>query len=339
MPNQKETLFPYLKKYGRHSTAYTSLEPEMEYFVVEGLGYIAYISFKHWFWARSERKIVLADPLCDVKNYQKILHLFLKKYPNVIFVQSSKQMAEALHQGEFHHEKFQINQFGVETEIPLHDFNLKGKHRAKLRQWQNKCKREGVSVKEQPIDECENIDEIKLLSKQWLSKKSGKKKGGEFSFLVRPLRFEREPDVRYFWAYKDNQLIALATFDPMYSDGEVVGYYHNIDRLNASAPHGASASIILEAITVFRKEGKKFVSLGMSPLYLYGGARQEMNHNKFTRKAFFYAYEKLNFIYPFKGNYSHKSKFNGVKKFVYISSTKGTSLWQVFVMMKAIKMI
>ena len=329
MASNKTEILPYLKQYGRYSMAYTSLEPEMEYFVVEDIGYIAYISFKHWFWARQERKIVLADPFCDVANYQKLIQLFLKKYPNTIFVQSSKAMAEVLKQ-----ENLQINQFGIETEIPLKDFSLKGKHRAKLRQWQNKCKREGVLIKEQPISECENMSEIEALSKQWLKNK----KGEEFGFLVRPLRFEEEFDVRYFWAYKGDKLIAMATFDPLYSGGEVVGYYHNIDRLSASAPHGTSASIILEAINTFVAEGKDLVSLGMSPLYLRGGAKHEINHNKFTRKAFWYAFEKLNFIYPFKGNASHKKKFNGNKRFVYISSTRGTGLWQVFVMMKAIKM-
>ena len=310
--------------------AYTSLEPEMEYFIVDGLGYIAYISFKHWFWARSERKIVLADPFCDVSNYQNLLQLFLEKYPNTVFVQSSKKMAEVLCGLGL-----QVNQFGIETEIPIAGFSLKGKHRAKLRQWQNKCKREGVIISELPIDECQNLDEIKSLSKQWLSKKNG----SEFSFLVRPLRFESEQGVRYFWAYQNEKLIALATFDPMYSDGKVIGYYHNIDRLGASAPHGTSASIILHAIEVFAEEGVDFVSLGMSPLYLRGGAKHEMNHHKFTRKAFWYAFENLNFIYPFKGNASHKNKFNGDKKFVYISSAKGTGLWQIFVMLKAIKMI
>ena len=329
MPLDKAQILPYLKQYGKYSMAYTSLEPEMEYFVVEGLGYIAYISFKHWFWARDERKIVLADPLCNEANYQKIIQLFLKKYPNTIFVQSSKMMAEVLKK-----ENLQINQFGIETEIPLANFSLKGKHRAKLRQWQNKCKREGVLIEEQAINECTNMAEIKALSKQWLKGK----KSEEFSFLVRPLRFEQEPDVRYFWAYKGEKLIALATFDPLYSNGEVVGYYHNIDRLDASAPHGTSASVVLEAMKVFAAEGKDLVSLGMSPLYLRGGAKHEINHNKFTRKAFWYAFEKLNFIYPFKGNASHKKKFNGDKRFVYISSTKGTGLWQIFVMMKAIKM-
>lgn len=330
MSDQKQKILPYLERYGSHSMAYTSLEPDMEYFIVDGLGYIAYISFKHWFWARNERKIVLADPFCNNKNYQNILQLFLEKYPNTIFVQSSKEMVSVLNQLGL-----QINQFGIETEIPLEGFNLKGKHRAKLRQWQNKCKREGVVISELSIDECENIDEIKALSKQWLSKKGG----DEFSFLVRPLRFEKENGVRYFWAYKDEKLIALATFDPMYSDGQVVGYYHNIDRLDASAPHGTSVSIILHAINIFAEEGVDLVSLGMSPLYLRGGASHEINHHKFTRKAFWYAFENLNFIYPFKGNASHKNKFNGNKKFVYISSTRGTGLWQIFVMMKAIKMI
>ncbi len=329
MPLDKAEILPYLKQYGKYSMAYTSLEPEMEYFVVEGIGYMAYISFKHWFWARQERKVVLADPLCDVENYQKIIKRFLKKYPNTFFVQSSKAMAEVLKQ-----EGLQINQFGIETEISIKGFSLKGKQRAKLRQWQNKCKREGVVIKEQAINECTNMAEIEALSKQWLKGK----KGEEFSFLVRPLRFKKESDVRYFWAYKGEKLIALATFDPLYANGKVFGYYHNIDRLDASAPHGTSASVVLEAINVFAGEGKDLVSLGMSPLYLRGGAQHEINHNKFTRKAFWYAFEKLNFIYPFKGNASHKKKFNGDKRFVYISSTRGTGLWQIFVMMKAIKM-
>lgn len=310
--------------------AYTSLEPMMEYFVVDEVGYIAYISYKHWLWTRKERQIVLADPVCDKKNYKKIIQLFLKKHPNVMFVQGSRELAEVLNQ-----EGLQVNLFGIETEIPLVDFDLKGKHRAKLRQWRNKCQREGVLIKEQAIDECEDLDEIKLLSSQWLSTKGG----DDLGFLVRPLRFEKEKDVRYFWAYKDEKLVALATFDPIYSDGKVVAYYHNIDRMLDSAPHGTSAAIVLHAIEAFKQEGVEMVSLGMSPLYLQKGLALELNYHKFTRKSFWYAFDNLNFIYPFQGNLSHKNKFNGIKKPIYISSTNGTGLWQVFVMMKAIGMI
>jgi len=311
--------------------AYSSLEPSLEYFLVDGLGYIAFKRFKHWFWANKERTLVLADPVCAPGNTLELLNQFLDKYPDSIFIQCSRFFAEVLDK-----KGFKVNQFGIETDLLTNDFDLAGKARAKLRQWKNKCQREGVSIIEKPISEFTDQDEIIALSKQWLEKKGGK----EYSFLVRPLRYQNEKDVRYFWAYltdSHNQrvkLIGFAVFDPIYSNGKVIGYYHNIDRIDDSAPHGTSVSIVLYALELFKAEGLQKISLGMSPLYLQRGLSSELNFNMFTRKAFWYAFDKLNFIYPFKGNASHKKKFNGKQTPVYFSSTKGTSLWQVFVMIK-----
>ncbi len=310
--------------------AYTSLEPQMEYFIIEDVGYIAYISFKHWLFAWKERKVVLADPICDPQNYQSIISAFIKKYPNVIFVQSSKSTASVLDKLGY-----QVNLFGIENEIPLADFTLQGKARAKLRQWHNKCVREGVVVKEFCISNCDNLEEVKALSTAWL-----KNKGGDgLVFLVRPFRFEKEKDVRYFWAYQNEKLIGFALFDPIYQDNKIIGYYHNIDRIAESAPHGTSATILLDAIEVFRQEGVEKLSLGMSPLYVPNGLKNEFNYHPFTRKAFRYAFEKLNFLYSFKGNLTHKKKFAGLQEPIYISSTNGTGLREVFVMMKAIGML
>ncbi len=310
--------------------AYTSLEPQMEYFIVEGVGYIAYISFKHWFFAWKERKVVLADPVCDPQNYQSIITAFIKKYPNVIFVQASKPTASILDKLGY-----QVNLFGIENEIPLADFSLQGKPRAKLRQWRNKCVREGVTVKEGCISVCDNLDEVKALSTAWLKNKGG----DDLGFLVRPFRFEKEKDVRYFWATQNDKLMGFALFDPMYRDNKIIGYYHNIDRIAEGAPHGTSATILLNAIEVFKQEGVEKVSLGMSPLYVPNGLKNEFNYHPFTRKAFRYAFEKLNFLYSFKGNLTHKKKFAGLQEPIYISSTNGTGLREVFVMMKAIGMI
>lgn len=310
--------------------AYTSLEPQMEHFELEGKGYIAYISFRHWFWAWQERKIVLSDPVCSSENTQEIVEAFVEEHPNVTFVAISSKLGKTLKSLGY-----QVNQFGIDTEIPINAFSLAGKSRAKLRQWKNKCMREGVVVKEQLINDFSNQSEIKQLSDNWLKKKGG----SEYSFLVRPLRFHNEEGVRYFWAYKGDELVALAVFDPIYKAGKVVAYYHNMDRMNDNAPHGTSAFIILSAIDVFKDEGVDFISLGMSPLCLQRGMENELEgFNKYTRKSFWYAFDKLNFLYPFRGNASHKNKFNGVQYPVYISSTKGTGLKEVFVMMKAIGM-
>ena len=330
MSSIKADLIPYLEKYGSHCMAYTSLEPTLECFLVDDLGYVAFKRFKHWFWAMKERVIVLADPVCAPEDMLELLNKFLEKYPNSIFVQSSRFFAEVLDK-----KGFQVNQFGIETDLPTANFDLAGKARAKLRQWRNKCQREGVEIVEKPIEECTNHDEIQALSQRWLEKKGG----SEYSFLVRPLRNHNEKDVRYFWAYtKDGgrqKLIGLAVFDPIYRNKKVIGYYHNIDRIDDVAPHGTSVSIVLHAMEVFKQEGVGKVSLGMSPLCLQRGLSSELNFNMFTRKSLWYAFEKLNFIYPFKGNATHKKKFNGKQTPVYFSSTKGTSLWQVLVMTKS----
>jgi phosphatidylglycerol lysyltransferase len=330
MSVSKDDLFPYLQQYGSHCMAYSSLEPQMEYFMVDGVGYIAYIPYEHWLWAWKERKIVLADPVCALDKYSEIISAFIKKYPNVIFVQSSKNTASVLNELGY-----QVNLFGVENKILLADFSLEGKQRAKLRQWKNKCVREGVTVEESCIDDCNNIEEIKSLSDAWLKNKGG----NGLSFLVRPFRAEKEKDVRYFWAYQNNKLIGMALFDPIYRDGKVIGYYHNIDRIVDEAPHGTSATILLNAINIFLQEGVKVVSLGMSPMFVPNGLKNEFNYHPFTRKAFRYAYEKLNFLYSFKGNLSHKKKFGVQQEPIYISSTNGTGLGEVFVMMKAIGMV
>ena len=331
MSSSKADIIPYLEKYGRHCMAYTSLEPSLEYFLLDGLGYIAFKRFKHWFWAFQERIIVLADPVCAAEDTLELLNQFLANYPNAIFVQSSRLFAEVLDK-----KKFQVNQFGIETDLPTANFELAGKARAKLRQWRNKCQREGVIIVEQPISECSNHDEVKALSQRWLDRKGGE----ELSILVRPLRYENEKDVRYFWAYIPTQngqkLIGLAVFDPIYTDQKVSGYYHNIVRIDDSAPHGTSVSIVLHALDVFKQEDVEKISLGMSPMYLQRGLSSELNFNLFTRKSFWYAYEKLNHLYPFKGNASHKNKFNGEQTPIYFSSTKGTNLWQVLVMLKAV---
>ncbi len=313
--------------------AYTSLEPTLEYFLVDGLGYIAFKRFRHWFWAVKERVIVLADPVCAPENTLELLNRFLVKYSSPIFVQSSRMFAEVLDK-----KGFQVNQFGVETDLLTADFELAGKARAKLRQWRNKCQREGVIIFEKPISQCTNQDEIRALSQCWLDKKGG----AEYSFLVRPLRYQSEKDTRYFWAYlpqgNGQKLIGFAVFDPIYFDQKIIGYYHNIDRIDASAPHGTSVSIVLHALEQFKQQGIDKISLGMSPLSLQRGFSSELNFNKFTRKSFWYAFEKLNHIYPFQGNASHKNKFNGEQTPVYISSTKGTNIWHVMVMMKGIGM-
>jgi len=324
--NNIEKLQPYFKKYGDSCIAYSGFQDNLEYFFIPDIGYISYLNFKHLIFSPRGRKIVLANPICAKENIRHLLEKFIEKYPRVMFIQISREVAVILDDIGY-----SINQFGVETEINIPSYDLKGKTKSSLRQWRNKCLREKVEVEEIDLAQCDEIKNIKVLSREWLKNKGGK----ELFFLNRPFLYEKETDSRCFIAKQNGKLIGISVFDPFYRDNKVLGYYHNIDRIVNDAPHGVSPFLILAALEVFRQEKVEILSLGMSPLYQLGA---EFNYNKISRKVLRYSYKNMNFLYPFKGNIAHKKKFSGEQKRVYFCSTTGNRLWEISILMKAIGM-
>lgn len=323
---KSETLSPYLQKYGSGCMSYSTLQEELRHFVLEGVGYIAYLPFKHFLWSIKGHRIVIGNPVCDPQNYSQILTAFLADSKRAIFVHINEECGDALASLGI-----QVNGFGIETELVCKDFNLAGKKRAKLRQWRNKCEREGVEIFERPISEFDSHATIEALSHAWLKAKGTR----EYGILSRPFSYGAEPDVRNFWASQNGKLIAMAVFDPIYQNNKVIGYYHNVDRILPEAPNGTGAFLIIEAMKQFEREGKSFVNLGMSPLFMIQ-SRPGHNKNQKTQRILKYTYKELNFIYPFQGNSSHKQKFAGNQSQVFIAATEGNTLRQVLILLKAL---
>jgi phosphatidylglycerol lysyltransferase len=319
-----DQITPYFKQYGDSCMAYSGLQEGLRYFFIKDIGYISYLRYQQPLFPSRGRIIVLANPVCAKENVHYLLEYFIKMHPKVMFIQISREIAVILDQ--LGH---QVNQFGIETEMAIQDYNLKGKTKSSLRQWRNKCRREKVEVEEIDLHQCNQIEEIKLLSAAWLQNKGRK----QLSFLNRPFLYQNESNTRCFVARQHNKLVGITVFDPLYRNNKVYGYYHNIDQIAESAPHGVSPYLIMEAMDVFRQEKVDVLSLGMSPLYQLGA---EFNYNKLSRKVLRFSYKKLNFLYPFKGNITHKKKFSGEQKRVYFCSTKGNNLWEIFILMKAI---
>lgn len=322
----EEQLRHYLTQHGISCMSYSTLQSELNHFVLDGIGYIAYLPFRHLFWSPKGHRIVIGNPVCAPEHYRTLLDAFLKETDKAIFVHISEQFGEDLTALGY-----QVNGFGIETDLLCDDFELGGKARSKLRQWRNKCEREGVNVVEKTIDSFEDQTVVRALSQAWLDDKGTR----EYGILSRPFSYTPEPDVRNFWAYQDGKLIAMAVFDPIYKSGKVIGYYHNVDRILPSAPNGCGAFMILEAMKVFQQENKALISLGMSPLFMIQSSPKHQKNQK-TQKILKYTYSNLNSIYPFQGNASHKQKFAGRQKQVYISSTQGNNLWEVLVLLKAL---
>lgn len=324
-PENPTLIWPHVKVYGDQCISYSIFQPGLKYFRVEGFGIIAYQSFRHWLLAPSGRQVVLGNPLCAEEHYQYITTKFLDKFPKSIFLQIEPRYAKVLHLLGY-----EVNCFGTETELPLKGFSFSGKARSKLRQWRNNCERKRVVVKEERLSVAD-LPAIVKLSDDWVKRRGGR----EFSFLTRPFLCQEERDVRFFTAYQEGRLVGFSLFDPMYRKGKVVGYYHNVDRIAEDAPHGTSAYIILKAMEVFQKEHVAIISLGLSPLFRL---REQYKHRKFTADALWFTYHKLNFLYPFQGNASHKKKFTGEQKPVFFSSTQGNSLRELFIILKVLRL-
>jgi phosphatidylglycerol lysyltransferase len=321
-----DLLSPYLKKFGDFPMAYSTLQPGMEYFIDESKGYIAYVTVRNPILAPKGKRLVLANPVCDQKDYLSIIKSFLAQGSSAIFCQIDERVAICLSKLGF-----KVNRFGTETDLDLLSWDTKGKDKAQVRHWVNKATKEGIEVFEESISKV-NQEDLKRVSENWLSRRGGH----ELSVLTRPLVYYPENDVRYFFGKRKNSLVGVVVFDPIYRNGEVVGYYHNMVRTLDSSPHGTTDLITIKAMEKFRQEGRHLFSFGMSPMSHLDG--EEFNSNKITSKIFRMLYMHGNFLYPFKGNEYHKSQYRGNKRKVYFSSTNNSGLVDVLAGMKGLGM-
>lgn len=101
-----EERISYFKQYGSHCIAYSTLQPGMKYFDIDGIGYVAYMN-------HGKTRFVLGDPICAEENKEKILEAALSEHKHTSFYQVSKSTAEILHK-KF---GFYMNVFGTETAI------------------------------------------------------------------------------------------------------------------------------------------------------------------------------------------------------------------------------
>jgi lysylphosphatidylglycerol synthetase-like protein (DUF2156 family) len=186
-------------RYGNFTMAYATLQPGLKYF--EGLGgYLAYdtslgITF------------VLGDPVAPPENYPALIKAFVEKYPMSCFCQVSRPVAEVLSGlGRY------VNEFGADIELELTDYNFDGPKKSKLRQAAHKVEREGYTIVERLSDEIDRYS-LESLSAAWRATKRVKH---EARFLVRPMTYEDEPDVRKFYLLDPaGEVASFVAFDPI----------------------------------------------------------------------------------------------------------------------------
>lgn len=321
----------FLRQYGVGSMAFSSLQPELKYFIHKDYGYMAFLYLRDLIWAPKGFNVILGDPICQPESFDRLLDAYLDEVgaENTAFVHLSHTIAEKLSKRGVN-----VNQMGVEHLIDLTSFDIKlpGSQFSHIRRWRNKSKKEGVEVKELPFDAI-NPGEFQAVNENWLSRKGG----SEYIGLTRPLRVEDKQDVRYFWAFKGERLIGFAFFDPMYRDGKIYGYIHNIARLDDTCPNGTNDLIILTAVEKMQQEGLEVVSLGLSPLA--GIEDKTLPCHKGISKILQFMFKNCEFVYPFKGNFFHKEKYRSRKEQTYLAILPNSNLYRLMGVFRTLKVL
>jgi lysylphosphatidylglycerol synthetase-like protein (DUF2156 family) len=292
---QATGLLQLLRRYGSNSLAYSSLQSGMSHFL-QANGYIAFVPLD-----RSEQEpLCLADPICSQDDMEQLLDQFISTHSYPIFVYIRKPTATILSE-----KGFLVNEIGTEVVIDLEQFSLSGGDKAFLRSQRNRAVKDGIFVREKPCGEV-GAEVLAKLSNDWMHKKVVS--CNELSFLVRPAIYTDEVDVRKFFAYREQRLVGFGAFDPIYRDGAVISYLANTLRAADEVGYSVRDLIILEALKVFKEQGKETLSLGYLPLHKVEDG-EEFKHSRALKWIFRNVYEHANFIYEFKDLAFHKSRY------------------------------
>lgn len=306
-------LSPYLREHGGEALSYATVQEGMEYFIVEGIGYIAFTTITHPVFARKPKRIVLSDPVCSRDNLWELIGAFLQDNPSAAFVVISEHCAEVLRDMGF-----KVNCIGPEPELPIQTYNTMGnwKELDMIKRARNEAKREGIVIREERLEDIAP-EKMEAVSSKWMGSKILNDR--EIWIYARRPIWESEPDVRKFIAYdRQGEIIGFVFYDPVYRNGNVIGYSANTSRCDESRYGRLATAVHMEAVDVFRCEGKEMLNLCLAPFVrLHLG---KYNDDRITRLFFELSEQYGNQIYNFKGLAFHKSKYRVREKPLYFAS-------------------
>lgn len=282
----------WLKEYGSHPMSFSTMQPDMAYFELPGVGYIAYAQY----WGM---QFALADPVCAPEQRAVLIDRFLERFPRAVFVQVSKAVVDHLHGRHGYYG----TQFGSESKIELADWSLRGARKQIVRTAVNGARSQGIEIREGGFDH-----DVKRISEAWI--RTRRCKNNEIRFLIRPMIIDYREGTRYFYAYDaGGEAVGFIFFDPIYRGGRLAGYAPNISRSSANFRQGLWYALMAHALAVFREEGVPCVDLGLVPLQV--DAALEPQESRVLRATMSLIRERMDFLYNFKGLEFAKSRFQG----------------------------
>jgi lysylphosphatidylglycerol synthetase-like protein (DUF2156 family) len=313
------------RSYGDFSLAYsTAVQPDLSYFGDED-GYIAYASKMGYIF-------VLGDPVTAPSNKPALIRSFLAAAGAVCFVQIGRTTAEILAE-----HGYRINHIGVDTQLALQTHCFAGKRNETIRYSERWLLKSGFSIVECGGHGTAHGD-LDKLSSSWRAERIVRRR--EMRFLNRPFLAARGMDMRRFLLLSSScQAVAVLDFDPIFRDGNVMGYTTAFKRkMSGTTPH-AEVGLTKFAADRFREEGHSVLTFGLSPLANItesGFAESKIWRNLF-RVSF--SSKRINAkFFNLKGQAAFKRRFHGDETASYIAFKWGT-LPQMIALLRLMKAI
>lgn len=317
----EERRWEQLRQHGSFSLAYHTMQSGIDYFETMD-GFIAYQ--KKWGYT-----FVLADPVVSEENREASIDEFLQNHKKVNFCQITEPIAQILHD-----RGFMVNEFGSEFEVGIQDYTMSGKKKRHIKEAVNRIKNLGMTVEEYSAADLDRT-EVESISEAWRSSKYVSEH--ETRFLSRGIVLDDEPDVRKFYLMAEDGIVAYIYFDPIYRNGEVIGYLSNSKRNREGAPRDFDFAITWHAIERFREEGKEILSMGLAPFYEL--TDEKFRHNRLTHNVLNWIYQRpKKWLYNFQGVAAHKRRYRGEMIKVYFASQARSNLLRMLTLGRVCKM-
>lgn len=283
----------YLRCFGGQALSYSTLQPGMRYFDVDGVGYIAY-------QVKFGRRFVLGDPICTPGDMSLLIERFLAENSNSVFLPVPVESAVLLHEAF----GFFATQIGCETYLELASWSPRGRRMRNFRRAVAHADRLGIEVTEVEVVD---PDEVRHVSEEWRHGRRLRKRW--LTFMSRPVHAEPASGVRKFLARLDGRLIGYVFFDPIFANKQVVAYGPSLSAFTTEFCKGQFYLMLEHASRRFREQGVQHINLGLSPLDIVAPAYP------FESCFFRYAISGMRLtgdqLYNFRGLSFIKRKFYG----------------------------
>lgn len=272
---------------------------------------------------------VLADPLAPRDMWGALIDAFVARKGDVTFWQVSHDMAQLLSA-----RGFSVNELGLERWIELDGYDFSGPGKRSFRTARNRLSRAGcIAVEMSPWQL--DAPAVETISNGWRRTRTTKRR--ELSFLVRPVVLDDEAGVRKFFLLDgDDDPLAFAFFDPLYSDGRIVGYLSATRRWLPKADPLSTYFLVRHAIETFQREGVPRLYLGLEPFQ--GIEDKEFEKDWLTRRAFRFVHTNTlaqRLVYPSQTLARHKDSYGGDSRQTYCAMNTPPSLPRLLKLLRA----